>query len=77
MREISDFFGRSGYTGIDEMIEAYYMENVLSDIECDISYLEDAPDELLVPYDEKFDRICERLRKLDEYLHNVRNSTKI
>ena len=59
------------------MAELYYMESVLREIECDISYLEDAPDELLAPYDDKFDVICERLKKLDEYLHNVRNIVKV
>lgn len=77
MKEISDIFGRSGYTTIDMMAEAHYMEDVLREIECDISYLEDAPDEMLAPYDDKFDRICERLRKLDDYRHNERNVIKI
>ncbi len=52
------------------------MENVLREIEYDISYLEEAPDEMLAPYDDKFDSIRERLRKLDEYLHNVKNIEK-
>ena len=75
--EISDIYGRSCYAGIDTWTEAYYIENVLKEIEYDISYLEDAPDEMLASYDDKFDGICERLRKLDEYLHNVRNIAKI
>jgi hypothetical protein len=75
--EISDIFGKSDCAGIDIRAEIYYLENVLKEIECDIAYLEDVPDELLIPFDGKFDVICERLRTLDEYLHNVKNVAKI
>ncbi len=58
----------------DEMqddMEEFSIESVLKEIECYISYLEDAPDEQLAPYDDRFDHIRERLQKLDEYLHNI------
>lgn len=58
----------------DEMqcdMHDYSIESVLKEIECDISYLEDAPDEQLAPYDDRFDSIRERLQKLEEYLHNI------
>ena len=77
MKEISDICEKSGYTGIDTMAEAQYLENVLTEIEYDISYLEDVPDEMLASYDDRFNGICERLRKLDEYRHDVRNIIKI
>jgi hypothetical protein len=70
---IPDTYERSGYTDTDTRVEAYYLEDVLTEIEYDITYLEDAPDEMLTLYDDRFDDICERLKKLDEYLHNVRN----
>ena len=52
----------------------YYMENVLKEIEYNISYLEDSPDEMLIIYDDRLDGICERLRTLAEYLHDVKTT---
>ena len=72
--EIQDIDKRSGYTDIDTRAEVYYLEDVLTEIEYNITYLEDAPDEMLVLYDDRFDGIRERLKKLDEYLHNIRNN---
>ncbi len=76
-KEISDSFERSVSAGIDIRTEMYYMENVLKEIGCNISYLEDAPDEMLIIYDDRLDGICERLRTLAEYLHNVKTTAII
>ncbi len=56
---------------IQDDLAEYSIESVLKEIECYISYLEDAPDEQLAPYDDRFDHIRERLQKLDECLHNI------
>ena len=50
------------------MNEAYTVKKVVREIECDISYLEDAPDEMLAPFVEKFGLIGKRLMKLKECL---------
>lgn len=63
-------------TGFDLTQDAYTIESVLKEIECYVSYLEDAPDEKLTPYEHKFGSISERLRKLDEYLSKLKNAAK-
>lgn len=50
---------------IDEPISII---KVVREIECDISYLEDAPDETLAPFIEKLGIVGERLLKLKECL---------
>lgn len=70
--EITNILEISDDAGTDMNAEAYYIEQAIKEIEYNIAYLEDAPDEILAPYNDKFYGICERLLMLDEHLHNVR-----
>jgi hypothetical protein len=48
--------------------ERYSIKNVVNEIECEVAYLEDAPDEELAPYMEDLGMIGERLLRLMECL---------
>ena len=50
--------------------ETYQVKNAVMEIVYDVSYLEDAPDEKLVPFVETLGIIGERLLKLKECLSN-------
>ncbi|HTY91770.1 MAG TPA: hypothetical protein VMC84_11390 [Methanocella sp.] len=48
--------------------EPYSIKNVVREIQYDVAYLEDAPDEMLAPFVESLGIIGERLLKLKEIL---------
>jgi len=58
--EYNIFGGRSGPTTVG---------NIMTDIESNLSYMEDLQREKLVPYEEKLDRIIQRLNSLKASLH--------
>lgn len=47
----------------------YSVGSILAEIDSYLSYMEDLQKEKILPYEEKLDRISERLKKLKESLH--------
>lgn len=61
-----DWFMGECEFGNEEPDEMYSISNIIREIEYDVEYLVDAPDEKLVPYMENLDIIRERLWELRE-----------